>query len=113
MKALRMIQAMFRRRKLLNAAKLMLARQREKVKKANNSLSAMIKRRRARKLIEKAVSNKDKITKDDAARRIQKWFKSTKLRVMLRNAFSAAGPIQTKSIKQQGVFWKCVAFMYD
>jgi len=59
MKALRMIQAMFRRRKFFNAAKLILARQKEKVKKANNSLSAMIKRRRARKVIEKAVANKE------------------------------------------------------
>ena len=59
MKALHMIQAMFRRRKFFNAAKLILARQREKVKKANSSLSAMIKRRRARKVIEKAVANKD------------------------------------------------------
>ena len=100
MKALKMIQGLFRRRKFYNAAKVLIAREREKARKAKASLSAVIKRRRARKLIQKAVQNKELITKDDAARKIQKWFKSTKLRVFLRNAFIAAGPIQAKTIKQ-------------
>lgn len=99
MKALKMIQSLFRRRKFYIAGKRLIERERKKEQKAKGSLLSMIKKRRARKMIQAAVTNKDVITRDDAARRIQKWFRSTKLRVQLRNAFMMAGPLLIKTIK--------------